>query len=544
MAEAYPEMAERTDYVAKVVLNEEQRFIQTLDNGLRILQDEIDALRKKHKKTIPGDILFKLYDTYGFPTDLTADIVEKDGFSIDEEGFERCMDEQRQKARSHWKGSGEEAVAAIHKQLRDSGIKSSFCGYEQTSAESEISALVSDGITVELAAPGATLEIITKQTPFYGESGGQAGDTGMIRSAVAEMKVINTRKPLPDLTVHEVEVVSGVIRKGDSVTLEVDLESRQATALNHTATHILQAVLIDVLGNHVKQAGSLVTSKRLRFDFTHFSAMTTEEISRVEDEVNRQIRDNQSVTTAEMSADEAIAAGATALFGEKYGDTVRVIRVGDFSMELCGGTHTTAAGDIGLFKIIQESGIAAGVRRIEAVTGVNALQAVRAQEMAVRNISDLLKSDPGQLELRISKLLEQQKLMEKEMATLQSRLNAEKSGDLVDQTQDVDGVKVLATRLDGLDGKKLREMSDQLRDKLTSGVIVLAGENDGKVALLVAVSKDLTARLQAGKIISELAAEVGGRGGGKPELAQAGGNEPQHIDRALKKVNNVISNLL
>jgi alanyl-tRNA synthetase len=303
-------------------------------------------------------------------------------------------------------------------------------------------------------------------------------------------------------------------------------------------------VLIDVLGDHIKQAGSLVTTERLRFDFTHFSAMTTDEISQVEDEVNSRIRENQGVTTTEMSADDAVAAGATALFGEKYGDTVRVIRVGEFSMELCGGTHTAAAGDIGLFKIIQEAGIAAGVRRIEAVTGENAIRAVRSQETAVRNIAGLLKSDPAQLETRISKLLEQQKQLEKELATLQSRLNAEKSADLIEQVQDVAGIQVLATRLDGLNGKKLREMSDQLRDKLPSGIIVLGGKNDGKAALLVAVSKDLTDRLHAGKIIGELAAEVGGRGGGKPELAQAGGSEPEHIDRALARTKDVISNLL
>ena len=544
MAEAYPEMAARTDYVAKVVRNEEERFILTLDNGLRILQDEIAALQKKDKKVIPGDILFKLYDTYGFPIDLTADIVEQDGFAIDEKGFELCMEEQRKKAREHWKGSGEEAIAGIYKQLRDNGIKSVFCGYDRTSTEAEITALIHDGIIIDQAAPGSTVEVITNLTPFYGESGGQSGDTGILRSAKTELKVIATRKPLPDLTVHIAEVISGTITKGDLVTLEVDRQSRQATALNHTATHILQAVLIEVLGNHIKQAGSLVTPERLRFDFTHFSAMTAAEINQVEDEVNRRIRENRGVTITEMSADEAIAAGATALFGEKYGDTVRVVRVGEFSMELCGGTHTVAAGDIGLFKIVQESGIAAGVRRIEAVTGENAVRAVRNQETTVRTVAELLKSDPAQLETRVGKLLEQQKLLEREVATLQSRLNAEKSGDLIDQLQQVADIPVLAVRLDGLDGKKLREMSDQLRDKLPSGVIILAGENDGKAALLVAVSKDLTGRLQAGKIIAELAAVVGGRGGGKPELAQAGGSEPQQIDKALAHAGTVITNLL
>ena len=541
MSEAYPEVLDRLEYVAKVVINEEERFIQTLDNGLRILNDEIQKLAADKKKSIPGDVVFKLYDTYGFPIDLTADIVEKDGLTLDEAGFETCMEEQRRKAREHWKGSGEEAVAAVYKQLLEGGVTSEFSGYLSTSDNSHISVILKDGKKVETATAGDAVEIISQLTPFYGESGGQAGDCGSINTDTAKIEINDTRKPAEGLTVHIGKVVSGSIKIGEAAELNVDKEKRQATALNHTATHILQATLIDILGDHVKQAGSLVSPDRLRFDFTHFSAPSSAELIQIEDEVNRRIRENRAVDSVEMAADDAIANGATALFGEKYGDTVRVISVGDFSKELCGGTHVQAAGDIGLFKIISEGGIAAGVRRIEALTGDNAIRTIHEQEQTIRSIADLLKSEPSKVESRIQKLLEQQKELEKEMSTLQSRLNSERSGELLDQAQEIKGIKVLAARADGLDGKKMREMADQLRDKIASGVIILGGENDGKAALLVAVTPDLTDKLQAGTIIKSLAEQVGGRGGGRPELAQAGGSEPANLDKALDSVTEVIT---
>ncbi len=321
-----------------------------------------------------------------------------------------------------------------------------------------------------------------------------------------------------------------------TVKLHVDAVERRATALNHTATHILQSVLVDILGDHVKQAGSLVSPSRLRFDFTHFSALSAEEIARIEDEVNRCIRRNALVSTEEMTADEAIDKGATALFGEKYGDTVRVVSVGDFSLELCGGTHVKASGDIGLFKILQETGIAAGVRRIEAVTGSEALNVVRQQEQTLQNVADLIKSDPKQLENRIGKLLEQHKALEREVEKLKGKLTAEASDQMLDKVEDVAGIPVLASRIEGSDGKGLRELSDQLRDRLGSGVIVLGCESGGKANLLVAVTKDLTNRLNAGRIIKELAAQVGGGGGGRPDLAQAGGSKPEKLDEALGSV--------
>ncbi len=541
---AFPELGERADYIAKVTRNEEERFIQTLDNGLRILNEEVARLKREGKSVIAGDVVFRLYDTFGFPVDLTADIVEGEGFTLDEAGFEACMNEQRRKAREHWKGSGEKAVDTLWRRLAEAGIRSEFTGYHSLNDHGTVLAIVKDGERVTEAVTGDRVQVVTSTTPFYGESGGQVGDRGAIAAGTTRLQVSDTQRPLPEMTVHQGEVQAGSLREGDAVELQVDGAARQATARNHTATHILQAVLIEVLGDHVKQAGSLVSPERLRFDFTHFSAMSAEELERVEREVNRRIRDNEGVGSEEMAATDAIAAGATALFGEKYGDKVRVVSVGEFSMELCGGTHTRAAGDIGLFKILQETGIAAGVRRIEAVTGERALEIVRRQEEAIARMAALVKSDPQQLENRLQKMIERQKELERELESLRDKLNAEKSGELLAQTQDVAGVKVLATRVEGVDGKGLREFSDQVRDRLGSGVVVLGCESGGKANLLVAVSKDLTDRLQAGRIIKDLAALVGGGGGGRPDLAQAGGSQPEKLDAAMAQAPDIIARQL
>ena len=544
MSEAYPEEAQRKDFVAKVVRNEEERFMLTLDNGLRILQEEIEQLHAKKSTVIPGATLFKLYDTYGFPTDLTADIVEKDGFTIDESGFDACMNEQRKKARENWKGSGEEAVSAIYHQLSEEGIRSDFTGYDAVEGSGEIQALLVDGQRVSEAAAGSAVEIITSASPFYGESGGQVGDCGEIVTSDARVTVQETRRPLPDLIVHSGKVKEGNLQLGAAANLVVDAAARQATALNHTATHILQAVLIEVLGDHVKQAGSLVTPERLRFDFTHFSPVSDEELQRIETLVNQRVRENRAVDAEEMAHDDAVAAGATALFGEKYGARVRVVKVGNFSMELCGGTHTTAAGDIGLFRIVQESGIAAGVRRIEAVTGEKALQLAQQQQQALDNLAGLVKTDRQQLEARLRKLLEHQKELEQEVEKLQARLNAGRSEDLQNKVVEIEGVKLLAVQVDGAEGKALREFSDQLRDRLPEAVIVLGCENNGKANLLVRVTGGLEKRLPAGKIIQPLAEKVGGRGGGKPDMAQAGGNAPENLQAALDFAPQVVANLL
>ncbi len=544
MAAAYPAEAERKSFVAKVVQNEEERFIATLDNGLRILQDEIASLEQAKQTIIPGETVFKLYDTYGFPVDLTADIVEKDGYTLDEAGFETCMDAQRAKARAHWKGSGEEAVSAIYKQLLDQGVTSNFSGYEKREDQTEVLALIKDGQLAEEAVCGETVEVITAATPCYGESGGQIGDTGEIKTDEASLRIIDTKKPLENLPVHVCEVVTGAIKKTAQATITVEDERRQKIVLNHTATHLLQAALQKILGDHIKQAGSLVEPDRLRFDFTHFSPVSREEIVKIEEEVNRQIRVNATVDSQVMAADEAQAAGAMALFGEKYGDEVRVITIGDYSMELCGGTHARAAGDIGLFRILSEGGIAAGVRRIEAVTGTGALAQVHQQQQTLQRLAGLVKADPQQLETRLQKLLEQQKELEKELEQLQSKANADRSGELLNQAQDVAGVKLLAVKVEGIDGKGLREFSDQLRDKLGSGVMVLASTEGGKVALLVAVTKDLIGKVKAGDLIKPLAAVVGGRGGGKPELAQAGGPEVDKVEALLQAAPEQLQQLL
>lgn len=544
MADAYPEEARRKDFIAKVVFNEEERFIQTLGNGLRILQEEIARLSAAKQTTIPGETVFKLYDTYGFPVDLTADIVEKDGYNLDEAGFETCMEAQRAKARKHWKGSGEEAVSAIYKQLSEQGIRTDFSGYLKLEDQSEVLALIHQGELVDEAVCGENVEVITAATPCYGESGGQVGDTGEIVTNEAALRIIETKKPLPEIYVHVCEVVTGALKKGDQATIKVNTERRQKIILNHTATHLLQAALQKLLGEHVKQAGSLVTSERLRFDFTHFSPVSTEELSKIEDEVNQQIRVNAQVENCEMSAEDAQKAGAMALFGEKYGDVVRVVNIGDYSMELCGGTHANAAGDIGLFRILSEGGIAAGVRRIEAVTGATALSQVQQQQQSLQRLADLVKSDPQKLELRLQKILEQQKELEKELEQLQAKANADRSGELIDQVQLVENIKLLAVKIPGIGGKDLRAFSDQLRDKLGSGVLVLVSDADDKVALLVAVTKDLTDRVKAGNLIKPLAEIVGGRGGGRPELAQAGGSETDKIETLLQAAPEQLKKIL
>ncbi len=543
MAEAFPQEAERKSFVAKIVEKEEERFIQTLDNGLRILNDQVDILRKKQSTVIPGEVLFKLYDTYGFPTDLTADIVEADGFSIDEAGFESCMEEQRKKARKHWKGSGEEAVGPIYRELIEQGNTVNFIGYKEMQTSSKVVALLHDGEQVSQARVGEQVEILTETTPFYGESGGQAGDIGSISADGLKVDIIETRKPLPELIVHVGKVTEGALEIGQDVQLSVDTTARQSTALNHTSTHILHAVLVEVLGDHVKQAGSLVAPDRLRFDFSHYTAISHEELKRIETEVNRRIRENRSVETREMSTDEAIAAGATALFGEKYGERVRVVNMGDFSMELCGGTHTSAAGDIGLFKIIQEAGIAAGVRRIEAATGTRALDLIQQQDESLSRMAGLVKSDRPQLETRLVKMVERQKDLERELATLESRLKAGQADDIMSKVVEIGDVKLLAAEVDSTDSKGLREMADKLRDKLGSGVVAIGCPHEGKVNLLVAVTADLTDKLHAGKLVAVLAEEVGGRGGGRPDLAQAGGSQPEKLTSALSKVADLVRNV-
>ncbi|MDA8414399.1 MAG: alanine--tRNA ligase [Desulfobacteraceae bacterium] len=533
MGDAYPELAEREAYIKKVVLAEEERFTETLDRGLGILNDEVAALRISGKTVIPGDVLFKLYDTFGFPVDLTADIVESEGFTVDEAGFGACMEKQRELGREHWKGSGAEGIADIYKAIHNRGVHSQFVGYDALLAYSPILALVRGGVEANTATAGDQVDVIVESTPFYGESGGQAGDGGLISSGSAHLEVVDTSRPFVDLIVHHCLVKEGSLRVGDAVNLTVNGATRAATARNHTATHLLQTALRQVLGEHVKQAGSLVSPDRLRFDFTHFSAMTTDELRQVEGLVNGYVMENAPVATNQMPISEAIEAGATALFDEKYGDSVRVVRVGDVSMELCGGTHVRAAGDIGLFKIVSEAGIAAGVRRIEALTGTGALGFVRQMEDEQRAMAALLKAEGGNPLDRLEKLLLRQRELQREIESLQGRLNAAASGDLLSQVVEVNGIRLLAVQVQVEDIKGLRDLSDTLKERMGEGVVILGAEIGGKANLLVAVSKELSATIKAGDIIKQLAPIVGGSGGGKPELAQAGGNLPGKIGEAL-----------
>jgi len=540
MGDAFPELREREEYIRKVIRAEEERFAETLDRGLSILNDEVAALRNRGEKTVPGEVVFKLYDTYGFPLDLTADIVASEGIAIDEEGFSACMEMQREKAREHWKGSGEEGIAEIYKTLYAEGVRSAFVGYHEQASFSVITVLLQGGRRIGEAGPGDEVEIITEITPFYGESGGQAGDTGRISTGNAHLRVDSTLRPFPDMIVHRAKVLDGRVRQGDGVDLNVADNDRSATARNHTATHLLQSALRAVLGEHVKQAGSLVTPERLRFDFTHFAPLTSGELAEVEEIVNDYIMGNSGVSSREMSAKDAMESGAIALFGEKYGDTVRVVKVGEVSSELCGGTHVHAAGDIGFFKTVTETGIAAGVRRIEALTGRGALRHVRQMEEERKKISSIVKAEGGDPTEKVERLIIRQKELQREIETLQSRLNASASADLLLEAKDVSGVKVLAIKVDKGDPKGMRELSDTLKNRIGSGIIALGCESGGKANLLVTVTKDLTDRYHAGELIRKLAPIIGGSGGGKPDLAQAGGTMVEKLAEALDKLSELI----
>jgi alanyl-tRNA synthetase len=540
MGDAYPELLEREDYIRKVIRAEEERFAETLDRGLAILNDEVSTLRKRGEKVVPGEVAFKLYDTFGFPLDLTADIVANEDFTIDEEGFSSAMERQREQARENWKGSGEEGIADIYKSLYAEGVRSEFVGYHERASFSVISILLQDGRRIERAGPGETVEIITEITPFYGEAGGQVGDTGRISTGNAHLRIDSTIRPFPDMIIHKAKVLDGTVRQGDGADLTVADNERSATARNHTATHLLQSALRQVLGEHVKQAGSLVSPERLRFDFTHFAPLTCEELLRVEEIVNDYIMENSGVSSNEMSVKAAMESGAIALFGEKYGDSVRVVKVGDVSSELCGGTHVHSAGDIGFFKIVTETGIAAGVRRIEALTGKGALRHVWQIEEERKRIATLVKAEGGDPAEKVERLISRQKELQREIEVLQSQLNSSASADLLSQIRIVSGVNILAVKVDKGDPKGMRELSDTLKDRIVSGVIALGCETAGKANLLVAVTKDLIGRFHAGEIIKAIAPVIGGSGGGKAELAQAGGTAVEKLGEALALVSRMV----
>ena len=532
MGGVYPELVDAQTLIARSVDAEDQAFRRTLDRGLRLL-DEVFA-KLPARSEVPGDVVFKLYDTYGFPADLTRVIAEERGFSIDEAGFTRAMDEQRN--RGDFAGSGEAAVAGLWKELRGKVGASDFIGYDSLETTSPIVALVVGGKQVDKVSAGETFDLVVGQTPFYGESGGQVGDRGHVYLCeIHAADISDAQKPVGDFTVHRGVAKVG-LHVGLGVTLRVDKNARDRTRANHSATHLLHHALRQVLGNHVAQKGSLVAPDRLRFDFAHFAPMTDVEKRQVEDLVNDEIRRNVDTQTSVMGFDDAKKAGAVALFGEKYGDSVRVLSIGEHSVELCGGTHVRRAGDIGLFKLTQELGIAQGVRRIEAQTGAGAIAFVRRLEAELDGAASKLKGTAFEVALKVDRLVEDTKGLRKELEELRKKLAmGGGSNDLFSKARDIGGIKVIAARTDTADPKALRDVADEVRNKLGSGIVVLGGVADGKALVVVAVTSDLVGRFQAGKLVGELAKIIGGKGGGRPDFAQAGGPDASRLDEALDK---------
>jgi alanyl-tRNA synthetase len=535
MGGAYPELGERASLIDKTCLDEETRFRETLDRGVRILTDAMAGAREK---AVPGELAFKLYDTYGFPLDLTRVIAEEHAWVVDEAGFDRAMDEQRK--RSEFQGSGEVAVEGVFQAIADRVGATKFAGYQATEGKSKIVALVADGQeTNEVGPYSKNVAVVTAETPFYGEQGGQMGDSGSLTTPSAKMIVRDTKRPVSTLWVHLGEVQSGQLRVGDTIDLAVEGERRDDIRRNHSATHLLHWALRHVLGTHVTQKGSLVAPDRLRFDFSHSAPLTDEERQRVEDLVNERVRKNAATDTAVLAIAEAKQAGAIAFFGEKYGDTVRVVTMGE-SKEFCGGTHVARTGDIAFFLITEEAGVAQGVRRIEAVTGAGALGFVRRLEGELGETGKLLRAGSFEVAARVAKLQAEQREQQKEIEALRRKLASGGGRDLASEARDVGGVRVLATRVDGADVKALREVADQQRNKLGSGVVVLAGVEGDKIALVAMVTPDLVGKLNAGKIVGEVAKAVGGKGGGRPDMAQGGGSEPQNLDAALTRVFDLV----
>jgi alanyl-tRNA synthetase len=535
MGGAYPELQSEQQRIFETIRGEEERFGETLEKGLVLLEEAAGRLKNQKTKRLSGEVAFRLYDTYGFPLDLTEDILRGEGIEIDQAGFEKLMEEQRNRARDAREVSQTELKIQLEREVR-------FVGYNRLEAESEILAIYAGGQGRAEVGEGAEVDLITAETPFYGESGGQVGDRGTVETPRGDqMEVIDTQRPTPQLTVHRGRVRKGRIQVGDRVRLVVDPAQRRRSMLNHSATHILHSVLREELGSHVRQAGSLVAPDRLRFDFNHTGALSPDQLAEIEEKVNGRIRLDAEVSIEESSYDEAVRKGALALFGEKYGDRVRVVRIGDFSTELCGGTHVQRSGEIGLFKLQAEGGVAAGVRRVEAVTGEGALDLIRRYEQSLKEIGELVRASADDTIEKVRKLLQQQKELEREIERLRGQAGKNQIPDLLAKRQQIDGANVLITQVDGVDAKQLREIADQLREKMGSGFIFLASPGEKSVALVSSVSPDLTSRFHAGNIIKEVAPIVGGGGGGRPDFAQAGGKDPLKTSEALEAVRKKVA---
>ena len=539
--DGYPELEEKKAFILNVLTQEEGKFDKTIDQGLAILGDMKKEMEAEGKTVLTGDNAFKLYDTYGFPLDLTEEILAESGMSLDEEGFKAAMQEQREKARKARKVTNYMGADATVYDEIDTAITSEFVGYEELTHESKVTVLTTETELVEALSDGEVGTIIVEETPFYATMGGQNADLGVIVGPEGEFEVKDTVKLRGGKVAHIGQITNGMIKSGDVVTLKVNANNRKATCKNHSATHLLQKALREVLGTHVEQAGSFVDANRLRFDFSHFSAMTREELDKVEAIVNAKIEEDMAVVTKEMSVEDAKKSGAMALFGEKYGETVRVVSMGDFSTELCGGTHVKNTGAIGSFKIVSESGVAAGVRRIEALTGNGVTAYYKELEANMEKAAKLLKANPDKVTEKIEHLLAEMKALQSENESMKSKLAKDALGDVMDQVQEVKGVKLLATSVQGVDMNGLRELGDQLKEKLGEGVVVLASDCDGKVNLIAMVTEDVMKKgAHAGNLIKGIASLVGGGGGGRPNMAQAGGKNPAGIPDAIAKVAEVL----
>lgn len=534
----YPELSENADYIKKIIKIEEERFAETIDQGLSILSDYMDGLKKEGKSELSGEDAFKLYDTYGFPLDLTVDIAEENGYKVDKDGFDKCMLNQRMTAKSARAENADNAWssdAAIPDE-----VVPEFLGYEKLSCTAKVMALIKDGALVSEVEEGENAIVAFDKTVFYSECGGQVGDTGSVKAEGAVCEVISGKK-VSGKDASEIKVMSGTLKVGDEVSLEVDKKRRMAISRNHSVTHLLQKALTEVLGSHVAQAGSYVGEDRMRFDFSHFEAMTAEEIAEAEQKVNEKILEDLKITKREMPIAEAKKLGATALFGEKYGETVRVVSMGDYSMEFCAGTHLDATSQIGLFKILSESGVAAGVRRIEGVTGSGVLSYIKAQEETVAEIASIMKSAPGAVVERTRAFVQNAAETKKEFEALKAEMSKGAADELLKNATDVKGVSVITARVDGSDVETMRGMIDTIKDKLPTAAAVLASVSDGKVTFVGGATKDAVAKgVHIGKLIKEVASVAGGGGGGKPDSAQAGGKDITKADEALGVVLSVI----
>ncbi len=540
MGDIYPELVKSRDFMNQLLENEETRFAETLETGLKILDERIKELKEKNEQRLPGDFVFKLYDTYGLPVDIVQDVVKEQGTDLDREGYRKAREEQRLRSKSAHHGTVTEKLPDIYRQLLSQGKGISFSGYETLADTSEILALVADGQAVDTAQKGWQGELVAAVTPFYAESGGQKGDTGVVTGPEGTAEVMDTVKR-GDLVVHMVRITEGSMRTGETVRLQVTEGRRMDIARNHTATHLLHAALRHVLGDHVKQSGSLVAPDHLRFDFTHFSGVSMQELQQVEDLVNEKIRSDLPVMTEVLSRDEAVERGATALFGEKYGDEVRVVNIPEFSMELCGGTHLDRTGQAGFFKITSESSVSAGLRRIEACTGRGAVGLVHQMENTISEIAACLKCPETAVRDKVDAMASRVKQLEKELQAALTSKAAAGIDDILENAKEINGINVVAAVVDVPDAKALREAGDRLRDRLRSGVVLLGSASGDKALLLCVVTKDIAGKkCHAGKIIKEAAAVVGGGGGGRPDMAQAGGSRPDRLEEAVSKVYELV----